>query len=190
MGKLDEYRLTPTDKATLEALANGITAKELAITEVVQEQSIQRRIDKIVKKLGVKNRTQAVYVYIRTNTKLSNNYRQPLPDTRESKTHTVVITDDAGREYTVYITYGVYPDGRIGELFVSVGKQGSTLRGYLDAWSRMVSVGLQWGVPITEISGKFKDVSFEPLGATDNTDIPTCKSIIDYVAQWLESEAE
>lgn len=116
--------------------------------------------------------------------------RQPklrLPDVRESVTHKVTIQSQHG-DADVFIIAGRYPSGKVGELFVNIGLQGSTLRGTLDAWARMVSVSLQWGVPVEDIIEKFKGVAFEPAGYTTNKDIPQCNSVIDYAVRWLELE--
>lgn len=115
--------------------------------------------------------------------------RVPLPDTRASKTHKTTIYGQGG-DTDIFITVGLYEDGHIGEVFVSVGKQGSTMRGTLDCWARMVSVALQWGIPLKEITRKFKGYAFEPGGTTTNQDIKECVSIVDYVAQWLEKESK
>lgn len=114
--------------------------------------------------------------------------RQPktrLPPERRGITHKVTIESQHG-DADVFIIIGLYPSGKVGELFVNIGLQGSTLRGTLDAWARMVSVSLQWGVPLEDIIEKFKGVAFEPAGRTTNKDIPQCNSIVDYTVRWLE----
>jgi ribonucleoside-diphosphate reductase alpha chain len=111
--------------------------------------------------------------------------RQKLQETRHSQTHKVEIFGEYG-DIDVFITIGYYPTGEVGELFVNVGKQGSTLRGVLDSWARMVSLSIQWGVPTFEIIRKFSGISFEPYGPTSNKSIPKCSSIIDYTVKWLD----
>lgn len=111
--------------------------------------------------------------------------KQHLPATRTSLTHKVVIESEQG-DVSVYLTAGLYDTGEVGELFLHLGKQGSTLRGALDSWARMVSIALQWGVPAEDIIDKFKNVSFEPSGKTSNKDIPTCMSVVDYAVRWVE----
>jgi ribonucleoside-diphosphate reductase alpha chain len=114
--------------------------------------------------------------------------RKKLPDTRHSLTHKLTIFDERGGETDVYLTLGFYEDGTIGELFLQVGKQGSTLKGAFDSFARMASIGLQYGVPVEDSCRKFRHVAFEPSGKTSNEKIQTCASIIDYLSQWIELE--
>jgi ribonucleoside-diphosphate reductase alpha chain len=75
-----------------------------------------------------------------------------------------------------------------GEVFVRLGKQGSTLNGLLDTIGILISYGLQYGVPLGDLCHKLRHMTFEPEGTTDNEDIPECSSIIDYVFTWLEQQ--
>jgi ribonucleoside-diphosphate reductase alpha chain len=106
--------------------------------------------------------------------------RHRLPDDRESTTHKFSIGDKR-----FYLTVGLYENGSAGEVFID-SKTGSTLGSMLDAWATMVSIGLQYGVPLDAIAEKFKHWKFEPAGVTYNHDIPMCSSPLDYVAKWLE----
>ncbi|KKM72278.1 hypothetical protein LCGC14_1422080 [marine sediment metagenome] len=108
--------------------------------------------------------------------------RQRLPDERTSVTHRVTI--DYGTD--LYIIVGLYPDGRPGELFLKVGKVGSTLRGLLDILGIWTSILLQVGVPLDDLCNKMIGVSFEPRGRTSNKDIRDCSSIADYTFRWLK----
>ncbi len=113
-----------------------------------------------------------------------------LPQTRRSITHKFDIADHKG-----YLTVGLYDDGRPGEIFVNMSKQGSTIRGLMDAWARSVSFNLQYGVLATELFTKFRHQKFEPAGFVKNyeggkldkerTAIRTASSIVDYVAQFM-----
>ena len=85
-----------------------------------------------------------------------------------------------------YINVGFFEDGKIGEVFIKVSKQGSTLNGLLDSVAIMTSMSLQYGVPLEVLAGKFKHTKFEPAGMTDNPEIPIVSSILDYVFRWLE----
>lgn len=107
--------------------------------------------------------------------------RERLPDTRESVTHKFEIQGHEG-----YVTVGLYPDGRPGEIFVKMAKEGSTMAGWADLWATMVSISLQNRVPLAAICEKFKHVRFEPSGFTKNPEIPICTSVADYIAKWLE----
>jgi ribonucleoside-diphosphate reductase alpha chain len=83
------------------------------------------------------------------------------------------------------VTVGEYPEGRPGELFISISKQGSTLRGVMDAFATSVSFGLQYGVPLKKLVKSFTHTSFAPAGITDDPDIRTASSIIDYIFKRL-----
>jgi ribonucleoside-diphosphate reductase alpha chain len=109
--------------------------------------------------------------------------RYKLPDNRLSITHSAVI----GTE-TVYITVGVYPDGAIGEVFARMDKEGSALRALLDSWAIAISMGLQYGIPVNTLMEKFRFISFEPSGFTDNNKIRSAKSVLDYVSAWIQQE--
>ena len=106
--------------------------------------------------------------------------RHRLPDTRESITHKFSISGHEG-----YITVGLYEDSRPGEVFLTVAKQGSTLRGLLDTVAVLTSLSLQYGVPVEALARKFAFSQFEPSGHTTNPDIRVASSITDYVFRWL-----
>jgi ribonucleoside-diphosphate reductase alpha chain len=114
--------------------------------------------------------------------------REKLPDDREGVTHHFVIMSahPDGGTYDVdgYITTGQYPDGRLGELFVKVGKSDGS-HAMLDQWAISVSYALQYGAPLDGFLGKFVGARFEPSGATKNKEIPRCTSPVDYVARYL-----
>ena len=114
--------------------------------------------------------------------------RKRLPATRRSTTHKVVITDPTAGALDVYIIVGFYPDGSPGEIFVKVGKEGSTLHGLLNVACVQTSLLLQYGVPLSQIVQKLTGIMFVPGGNTDDPNIPTCLSIIDYIFRWMEKE--
>ena len=109
--------------------------------------------------------------------------RRRLPDTRHAITHKF---DVAGHEG--YITAGLYEDGQPGEVFITMAKEGSTIGGLMDAIATLVSVSLQYGVPVESLVRKFEHVRFEPAGMTRNADIPMAKSLVDYIFRWLAME--
>ena len=84
-----------------------------------------------------------------------------------------------------YMTAGSYPDDGLGEVFLKLGKQGSTLAGVMDAFSIAISVGLQYGVPLETYVAKFTNMRFEPAGLTDDPDIRMAQSIMDYIFRRL-----
>ena len=113
--------------------------------------------------------------------------RRTLPDPRHSKTHKFKI-DSAQGSHSCYLTIGLYDDGTPGEVFVRIGKMGSSLNGLLDTIGILISYGLQFGVPLADLCNKLRGMNFEPAGPTSNVDQPTCSSIIDYVFAYLERE--
>lgn len=106
--------------------------------------------------------------------------RRLLPRRRNSHTYKFRVADLVG-----FFTVGEYEDGMPGELFVQVSKQGSTLSGLLDAFSRSVSHGLQYGVPLKSYVESLMNSSFAPAGITDDVDIRTASSVIDYIFRRL-----
>jgi ribonucleoside-diphosphate reductase alpha chain len=109
--------------------------------------------------------------------------RRKLPKTRPSQTISFAVGDAKG-----YITAGEYPGDGLGEIFVKLGKQGSTLSGLLDAFAISVSIGLQYGVPLETYVSKFMNMRFEPAGMTDDDEIRFSTSIVDYLARKLAIE--
>jgi ribonucleoside-diphosphate reductase alpha chain len=109
--------------------------------------------------------------------------RKKMPRERESITHKFAIGGHEG-----YITAGKYDDGTVGEIFLTdIGKEGSTMRGLLNAFATAISLGLQYGVPLETFVRKFSYMRFEPEGITGNTEIPFAKSMPDYIMRWLAS---
>jgi ribonucleotide reductase alpha subunit len=106
--------------------------------------------------------------------------RERLPDERPAITHKFDIQGHEG-----YATVGLYPDGRPGELFVKMSKEGSTVGGLMDVLGIAISIGLQYGVPLSAFAEKFAHTRFEPSGFTKNKQIPMAKSIVDYLFRWL-----
>ncbi len=109
--------------------------------------------------------------------------RQKLPRMRNSKTFSFRVADCHG-----YATIGEFPDGRPGEVFLKVAKQGSTLAGIMDAFAISLSLGLQYGVPIEAFAEKFTNMRFEPAGMTDDPDLRIATSLVDYIFRRLVVE--
>ena len=106
-----------------------------------------------------------------------------MPRERESITHKFSIAGHEG-----YITAGKYEDGTVGEIFLTdIGKEGSTLRGMMNAFATAISIGLQYGVPLEIFVSKFSYMRFDPEGITRNPEIPFAKSMPDYIMRWLAS---
>jgi ribonucleoside-diphosphate reductase alpha chain len=107
--------------------------------------------------------------------------RHKLQEERASITHKFKVGDHEG-----YITVGLYPNGRPGELFITMAKEGSTVSGLMDSFALAVSIALQHGVPLELFSEKFAHTRFEPSGWSGNPDIGYAKSIMDYIFRWLQ----
>jgi len=109
--------------------------------------------------------------------------RKRMPRERQSLTHKFSIGGHEG-----YITAGMYEDGTVGEIFLTdIGKEGSTLRGMMNAFATAISISLQYGVPLETLVQKFSYMRFEPEGITNNPEIPFAKSMPDYIMRWLAS---
>jgi ribonucleoside-diphosphate reductase alpha chain len=109
--------------------------------------------------------------------------RRRMPRERQSITHKFSIGGHEG-----YITAGMYEDRTVGEIFLTdIGKEGSTLRGMMNAFATAISLSLQYGVPLETLVRKFSYMRFEPEGMTSNPEIPFSKSMPDYIMRWLAS---
>jgi ribonucleoside-diphosphate reductase alpha chain len=106
--------------------------------------------------------------------------RKRLPKSRPARTTSFAVGGAEG-----YMTTGTYEDGQLGEIFLKLGKQGSTLAGVMDAFSIAVSVGLQYGVPLETYVQKFTNSRFEPAGMTDDPDVRMAQSMMDYIFRRL-----
>jgi ribonucleoside-diphosphate reductase alpha chain len=140
---------------TPEDLLAAIPAAELAPAQVVE-----RIVEKVVT--------------------VKEPVRQKLPRNRRSRTFEFRVADCKG-----FVTVGEYDDGRPGEVFMKVAKQGSTLAGIMDAFAISVSYGLQYGVPLAAYVKVFTNMRFEPAGMTDDSDIRFASSVVDYIFRRL-----
>ncbi len=102
--------------------------------------------------------------------------RRRLPKKRPSETVSFAVAGAEG-----YMTAGSYPDDGLGEIFVKMSKQGSTLAGVMDAFSMAISIALQYGVPLETYVSKFVNMRFEPAGMTDDPDVRMATSVVDYL---------
>ena len=109
--------------------------------------------------------------------------RRRLPKQRPSQTISFTVGDAEG-----YLTAGEYPGDGLGEIFVKLGKQGSTLSGVMDAFAIATSIGLQYGVPLEEYVKKFTNMRFEPAGMTDDPEVKFASSVLDYIFRRLAIE--
>ena len=107
--------------------------------------------------------------------------RRRLPDERRAITHHFSIAGQEG-----YLTVGVYDDGSPGEIFITMSKEGSTISGLMDSFATVVSLALQYGVPLQTLCRKFSHVRFEPCGWSGNPKLGYATSILDYLFRWIE----
>ncbi len=114
---------------------------------------------------------------------LQSHVRHEMPKRRNAKTFSFRVADCHG-----YFTVGEFEDGTPGELFMSVAKMGSTLAGLMDAFARSISYGLQYGVPLKAYVKGMTNVAFAPAGMTDDEDIRTASSLVDYIFRRLAKE--
>jgi ribonucleoside-diphosphate reductase alpha chain len=106
--------------------------------------------------------------------------RRKLPDERLSLTHKFSVAGHDG-----YLHVGMYEDGKPGEIFIKMSKEGSTLSGVMDTLALSLSMNLQYGVPLDVLCSKLVHTRFEPMGMTTNREIPMVKSLMDYLGRWL-----
>ncbi|MCW2678891.1 MAG: ribonucleoside-diphosphate reductase, adenosylcobalamin-dependent, partial [Frankiales bacterium] len=106
--------------------------------------------------------------------------RKRLPKKRRSQTISFAVAGAEG-----YLTAGEYEDGSLGEVFIKMSKQGSTLAGVMDAFSVSISIGLQYGVPLEAFVSKYINMRFDPAGMTDDADIRIAQSVMDYLFRRL-----
>lgn len=117
------------------------------------------------------------------------NERQRLPDERQGAVHrfTIVsyVSEGQSHEHDFYLRTGEYSDGRLGEFFITAGKDNTPFAAMLDMWAISSSRALQRGDTVSEIFKKFVGQKFEPSGPTSNPKIPRATSVVDYVARYL-----
>ncbi len=142
---------------------------------VVVEGYSQEQVDELIAGAVASARTKAIAE--------AGPKRNRMPRERQSITHKFSIAGHEG-----YITAGMYEDGTVGEIFLTdIGKEGSTLRGMMNAFATSISIALQYGVPLDTLVEKFSYMRFEPEGITQNPEIPFAKSMPDYIMRWLAS---
>lgn len=175
--------------AAVQPLISGGISKTIGRSETVKAEDIGQIIGRAWR-LGLKCLT-----IFRENSKIDSPVKSALakmqaklryskdrlPETIRSERHRFQVADTKG-----YLITGFYPDNRVGEIFVSLAKEGSTLSGLMDCFATAISIALQHGVPLHELVAKFSHQRFEPMGFTPNKDIGFCSSIIDYIFRYLD----
>jgi len=150
-------------------------AGDSAAQTIVVEGYSQEQVDELIEGAVASARKKAIAE--------AGPKRNRMPRERQSITHKFSIAGHEG-----YITAGMYEDGTVGEIFLTdIGKEGSTLRGMMNAFATSISIALQYGVPLDTLVEKFSYMRFEPEGITQNPEIPFAKSMPDYIMRWLAS---
>jgi ribonucleoside-diphosphate reductase alpha chain len=135
--------------------------------------------ERLQKEVGLSRRTSKKLAPALENA-MYRAIRVKLPSERASITHKFSVGGHEG-----YITVGMYPDGRPAEVFLKFSTEGSELAGFTDAFATLMSLSLQYGLPLKEIVDKMIDTRFEPSGITSNPNIRFATSVLDYVGRWL-----
>ncbi len=159
--------LSTTKKDVVEVVVT--TEEGVTVTQEVDPSELATKVAKLEKALS---QQQVVVV--------KQPIRERLPRRRQSTTFAFRVADCEG-----YVTVGEYDDGRPGEVFIKVSKQGSTLAGIMDAFSISISLGLQHGVPLSTYVKKYSNMKFEPAGMTDDAELRLASSLVDYIFRRL-----
>jgi ribonucleoside-diphosphate reductase alpha chain len=169
------------NNATVQDVANAYTmAWELGVKALAIYRDGSKGAQPLSTSEGSDKTKEEATLSKKEKRKLAGPRRERLPDTRQSVTHKFNISGHEG-----YITVGLYPDGRVGELFITMAKEGSTIGGLMDCFGTSISMSLQYGVPLRVYVEKFSHTKFDPQGHTKNPDIPIAKSLVDYIFRWL-----
>jgi ribonucleoside-diphosphate reductase alpha chain len=174
------------DLKTLEAKASEkleVTAKSVLLADA----AFQRALQEISKAAAVPTLQASASVDSAAHDSAAQDLNGPpravrhrLQDERASITHKFAIAGHEG-----YVTVGLYPNGQVGEIFIKMAKEGSTVSGLMDAFATSISIALQHGVPLKVLCEKFAHTRFEPSGWTGNEQIGYAKSLMDYIFRWL-----
>lgn len=178
--KLSQPLSSTTDEAKGETLEDEETTPEAVEEKHQANTEVARAVAELATAVAAGNADQALEKQVEI---VHRPMRRRLSDTRRSLTHKFNVAGHEG-----YLTVGLYEDGKPGELFITMSKEGSTIGGLMDSLGTAVSVALQYGVPIESLVTKFTHQRFEPAGMTTNRDIPFAKSLVDYIFRWMGME--
>ncbi len=172
----NEATVAEIEKVYMEGWKMGLKAIAIYRDGSKRQQALTTSKEKDASKQVVAETVPTVTVKAESNAPR----RRRLPDERRAITHKFQIGSHKG-----YITIGLYDDGKPGELFITMSKEGSVISGLMDAFATSVSIGLQYGVPLPVLVNKFVHMRFEPSGFTSNPNIRVAKSIVDYLFRWM-----
>ncbi|MBN2339909.1 MAG: vitamin B12-dependent ribonucleotide reductase [Deltaproteobacteria bacterium] len=167
----------PTDATPQDIFDAYVDAWKLGLKAVAIYRDGSKRTQPLQLKEGSQNPVAGMGIGAEYDPSMS---RRRLPDERQSITHKFDISGHEG-----YITAGLYDDGKVGEIFIRMAKEGSVVSGLMDSFATAISLALQYGVPLEVLVDKFSHTRFEPSGITRNPEIPIAKSIMDYIFRWM-----
>ncbi|HYW65398.1 MAG TPA: vitamin B12-dependent ribonucleotide reductase [Candidatus Dormibacteraeota bacterium] len=170
----EESTLEDIMKAYIESWKLGLKAVAIYRDNSKRSQPLSAAGKKVEKK------TEAAVVEPEQRELFARAQREKMPVERASVTHKFSVGGHEG-----YLTVGMYEDGRPGELFIKMAKEGSTLSGVMDGLALTISLGLQYGVPLKVFVDKLVNTRFEPSGISANPNIRFATSVLDYIARWL-----
>jgi ribonucleoside-diphosphate reductase alpha chain len=147
---------------TIDRVIEVAATESIIVPSAVTGEFVERVVERVVERI------------------IERPLRRRLPETRGSITHKFNVAGHEG-----YLIVGLYEDGRPGELFITMAKEGSTIGGLMDSLGTAISVALQYGVPVESLVTKFAHQRFEPMGMTTNSEIPFAKSLVDYIFRWM-----
>jgi ribonucleoside-diphosphate reductase alpha chain len=184
----DEDEKTSADGAAEGAVTGAVTGAKVAVSDAVVTDADEQRalVTEALTDIALSAEPTSAPAPVERIVErvveriIERPMRRRLPDTRESLTHKFNVAGHEG-----YLIVGLYEDGRPGELFITMAKEGSTIGGLMDSLGTAISVALQYGVPVESLVTKFAHQRFEPMGMTTNADIPFAKSLVDYIFRWL-----
>ncbi|RLC18210.1 MAG: adenosylcobalamin-dependent ribonucleoside-diphosphate reductase [Deltaproteobacteria bacterium] len=183
-GAYSDLDAKPIEELTVEDMVNPEKENSVTLTDNQEKLKIHMgsSLDDMLKEDGILDETEEQAI---ANLGFSSwaATRKRLPDTRSSVTHKFDIAGSEG-----YITAGLYEDGTLGEVFINMQGNGSTLQGLMDSFATAISMALQYGVPLERLANKFINSRFEPSGITQNPDIRMTSSLMDYIFRWLSLE--
>jgi ribonucleoside-diphosphate reductase alpha chain len=166
------------EEATVEEISQTyLEAWKMGLKAV----AIYRDNSKRLQPLNTSNKKEAKASTVEDHSAPPKPKRVRLPDERTAITHKFCIAGHEG-----YLTVGTYPNGKPGEMFISMAKEGSVVSGLMDSFATSVSIMLQYGVPLKVLINKFSHARFEPSGFTTNSEIPIAKSVMDYIFRWMD----
>jgi ribonucleoside-diphosphate reductase alpha chain len=174
--------------AAVQPFISGAISKTINLPNETTVEEIEE-IFRLAWRLGLKavavyrdgcKSSQPLHLDKKTTRERSRPERRRLPVDCRSERHKFEVAGQKG-----YIHTGFYDDGKVGEIFIRMAKEGSTISGLMDTIATLTSIALQYGVPLEALVNKFSHVRFEPAGFTKNPDIPMAKSLTDYIFRYL-----